>query len=57
MIKPDKEAAIQKLEHLHDALDGVLMCCSGADSAHRLAVTLRGELRQILRLLGEEDDD
>lgn len=57
MIKPDKEAAIKKVKHLHDALDGVIMCCSGADAAHRLSVVLRGELRQVLRLLGDKDDD
>lgn len=57
MIKPDKEYAIKKIKHLYEALDGVIMCCSGADAAHRLAIVLRGELRQILRLLGDEDDD
>lgn len=56
MIKPDKEAAIKKIRHLHEALDGVIMCCSGADNAHRLAVVLRGELRQVLRLLGDEEE-
>ena len=57
MIKPDKKAAIHKIKHLHEALDGVIMCCSGADNAHRLAVVLRGELRNVLRLLGDDDDD
>ena len=57
MIKPDKEAAIKNIKHLHEALDGVIMCCSGADAAHRLAVVLRCELRQVLRLLGDDEDD
>lgn len=57
MIKSDQKAAIKKIQHLHEALDGVIMCCSGADNAHRLAVVLRGELRQVLRLLGDDEDE
>ncbi len=57
MIEPDHKEAKRKLKHLHTALEGVMMCCSGADAAHRLSVVLRGELRQILRLLGEDDDE
>jgi hypothetical protein len=57
MIEPDQKEAKRKLNRLHIALEGVMMCCSGADCAHRLAIVLRGELRQILRLLGEDEDE
>ena len=57
MIKPDKEAAIKKVKHLHDALDGVMMGARNGGFMHNLAFMLRGELRQVLRLLGDEDDD
>ena len=57
MIKLDKPAAIKKIKHLYEALDGVMMCCLNDSPAYSLAVVLRGELRQVLRLLGDEEDD
>ncbi len=55
MIKPDKPAAIDKIKHLHEALDGVLMCVRNGGITYNLVIGLRDELRQILRLLGEEE--
>lgn len=57
MIKPDKEAAIKKIRRLHDALDGVLMGARNGGFMHNLAFILRGELRQVLRMLGDEYDE
>jgi hypothetical protein len=55
MIKPDQQAAIKKIKHLHDALDGVMMGARNGGFMHNLAFVLQAELRYILRLLGEED--
>ena len=57
MIKPDQKAAIKKVKYLHDALGGVMMGARNGGFLHALAVCLRGELRKILRLLGDEEDD
>lgn len=57
MIKPDKEAAIKKIQYLHTCLYGVQMCCQHSSPAYDLAIVLQGELRQVLRLLGDDDDD
>lgn len=57
MIKPDQKAAIKKVKYLHDALAGIMMCARNGGLLDNVAVQMRGELRQILRLLGDEEDD
>ena len=57
MIKPDKEEAIKKIKYLHTCLSGVQMCCQHQSAAYDLSIVLQGELRQVLRLLGDEGDD
>jgi hypothetical protein len=60
MITPDHKSAAKEIRLLHQALDGVLMCCTHNSPAYDLAINIRSKLRQIHKLMMGEyffDDD
>ena len=55
MIKKDPGLALDKIQELHCAMNGILMMSHSQPLLHDLAVNLRIELRSIIRLLTGDD--